>query len=160
MKFYFCLIILLLLPSAVAAQTVSLSEHDKTQIIEAIFKGYDFESWNNATGKSKISVNLVAEHILPEMVSGIRKVNVALISEKDVNAMGTTGGEYYYLSEFELQKDSSLEVKFGRITIGKGAVRGVGTYWKYQARKVSGKWKLKKEYGSIFHFFIKPTVSQ
>lgn len=74
MKFYFCLILLLLLPFVVTAETVSLSENDKTQIIEAIFKGHNFEDQNNATGKSKISANLRAEHILPEVLSGIKKL--------------------------------------------------------------------------------------
>ena len=151
MKIYFCLILLLFLPFVVSAQTISLSENDKTQIIEAIFKEFDFDEQNSAINKSKISVNLRAEHILPKMLSGIERVNVVLISEKDIDEMVTTGGEYYYLSEFESGDDSSVKVTFGRIGIGKGTGKGAGSYWKYQCRKVSGKWRLKKEFGGIFH---------
>ncbi|CAN5123687.1 hypothetical protein BH20ACI1_BH20ACI1_07740 [soil metagenome] len=151
MKIYFCSILLLCLPLFIAAQTVPLSENDKTQIIEAIFKGYGFNNQNITINKSKISVNLSAKHILPKMISGIEGVNVFFISEKDIDAMVATGGNYYYLSEFEVEEDSFVKVTFGRIGIGKGTGTGSGIYWKYYCRKVSGKWEIKREVGEPFH---------
>ncbi len=153
MKAYFCLIFLLILPLFTAAQIVLISENDKKQIIELIFKDYNFDGQNIATNKPKISVNLSAKHILPKMITNIDKVNIVLVSEKDIGKMVTSGGEYYYLSEFEAKDDSSVKVTFGKIGIAKETGNGAGNYWKYQCRKVLGKWELQRDFGGNFHLF-------
>ncbi len=129
-------------PSVVEAQLKKLTSYDKSSIIEAVIKDYDFNNSRRWKNEKENIIYLSTENISSKQFLQRKGVKFVIITPIEALQMEEKGIEYYRFEEFKV-KQTLVEILFSRRYVNDASGEIYVRDTKYTLQKRLGKWRIK-----------------